>query len=227
MSVVTIAKMIQLHESQPIVFPGDYLEEGIPGKLEGVEEFALMILTPSTRIIRIFPTRGPEVLKATIEIGELSPEFLHELGLVFTNSQAKTLYSTGLCFTQDRCTYEGYIDLSDLRISQEQLTDELANIKGVSNVSIESYTTEVKPSRLSKEEVLISLKDEISKRLRVIDSLERENLYDGRFIRSEAEKQHQLSYLKTSLEIVGRRYSELTGKSLEEVLKKDDKIYMG
>lgn len=62
----------------------------------------------------------------------------------------------------------------------------------------------------------------MSKQLRVIKSLERNNLYDGRLIRSEAEKQQHLTYLKTSLEIVGRRYSELTGKSLEEVLKEDN-----
>ena len=53
----------------------------------------------------------------------------------------------------------------------------------------------------------------------MIESLETNNLYDGRLIRSEAEKRHHLTYLKTSLEIVGRRYSKLTGKSLEEVLK--------
>jgi hypothetical protein len=67
MSVVTIAKMIQLHESKPIFLAFDFMSiEGFP---VCEEEFALMILTPSTRIIRIFPTRGSEVLKTTIEIG--------------------------------------------------------------------------------------------------------------------------------------------------------------
>ncbi|MFX0209682.1 MAG: hypothetical protein ACFFDT_27120, partial [Candidatus Hodarchaeota archaeon] len=82
------------------------------------------------------PTTSPEVVKVAIEIGELSPDFLQELGVVFMRSKIKTLYSTGLCFTQDSCTYEGYLDSSDLTISQEQLKDELAEIKGVSKVDI-------------------------------------------------------------------------------------------
>ncbi|GAG53464.1 unnamed protein product, partial [marine sediment metagenome] len=64
------------------------------------------------------------------------PDFLQELGVVFMRSKIKTLYSTGLCFTQDSCTYEGYLDSSDLTISQEQLKDELSEIKGVSKVDI-------------------------------------------------------------------------------------------
>ncbi|MFX1286560.1 MAG: hypothetical protein ACFFB5_23185 [Promethearchaeota archaeon] len=220
---LTIAKMIQLHE--PFDLLGKYpVALPIKDDIYGGVKYALMILTPSTKVIQIIPARSPDVLKATIEIGELSPDFLQEFGIILIRYKTRTLYSTGVCFMQDRCTYEVYIDLSDLRISQEQLTYELAKIEGVSKVSIESLTTEVKPSRLSKKEVITSLKDEIFKRLRVIESLERKNLYDGRLIRSEAEKQQYLTYLKTSLEIVGRRYKELTGKSLEEVLKEINNI---
>lgn len=148
MSAVTIAKMIQLHE--PFDLLGKY-PVALPTKddIFGGVKYALMILTPSTKIIRIIPARSPEVLKTTIEIGELSPDFLQEFGFVLISNKTRTLYSTGVCFMQDRCTYEVYIDLSDLRISQEQLTAELANIEGVSKVSIESLVTEVKPSRLS------------------------------------------------------------------------------
>ena len=55
-------------------------------------------------------------------------------------SKIKTLYNTGLCFTQDSCTYEAYLDSSDLTISQEQLRDELTEIKVVSKVDITTIT---------------------------------------------------------------------------------------
>ena len=138
MSAVTIAKMIQIQESKPISLPADFLDTIRPKDVE--ESNAVMILAPSTKIIRIIPTKSPEVVKVAIEISELSPDFLQELGVVFMRSKIKTLYSTGLCFTQDSCTYEGYIDSSDLTISQEQLRDELAKIKGVSKVEFTTLT---------------------------------------------------------------------------------------
>ena len=139
MSAVTIAKMIQIQESKPISLPADFLDTIRPKDVE--ESSAVMILSPSTKIIRIIPTKSPEVVKVAIEIGELSPDFLQELGVVFMRNKIKTLYSTGLCFTQDSCTYEGYMDSSDLTISQEQLRDELAKIKGVSKVEFTTLTT--------------------------------------------------------------------------------------
>ncbi len=138
MSVVTIAKMIQIQESKPISLPADFLDTIRPKDVE--ESSAVMILAPSTKIIRIIPTKSPEVVKVAIEIGELSPDFLQELGVVFMRSKIKTLYSTGLCFTEDSCTYEGYMDSYDLTVSQEQLRDELAEIKGVSKVEFTTLT---------------------------------------------------------------------------------------
>ena len=138
MSAVTIAKMIQIQESKPISLPADFLETIRPKDVE--ESSAVMILAPSTKIIRIIPTKSPEVIKLTIEISELSPDFLQELGVIFMRGKIRTLYSTGLCFTEDSCTYEAYLDSSDLIISQEQLRDELTEIKSVSKVDITTIT---------------------------------------------------------------------------------------
>ena len=95
-----------------------------------------MILAPSTKIIRIIPSKSNTVLKVAIEIGELSPDFLQELGVVFMRSKIKTLYSTGLCFTQETCVYEGYVDSADVDMPTEKLQSELQGIKGVSQVVI-------------------------------------------------------------------------------------------
>ncbi|MFQ5976568.1 MAG: hypothetical protein ACE5OZ_00380 [Candidatus Heimdallarchaeota archaeon] len=131
---VTIAKMVSLAHDQAIALPSDFLDSLRP-KDDG--SHAVMILAPSTKIIRIIPTKSPEVLKVAIEIGELSPDFLQELGVVFMRSKIKTLYSTGLCFTQDTCVYEGYIDVSDVNLPEDQLKSELSSIKGVSKVNID------------------------------------------------------------------------------------------
>ncbi len=132
-SSVTVAKMVELDSSKPIQLPEDFLETLRP-KDNG--SHAVMILAPSTKIIRIIPTKSAQVIKIAIEIGELSPDFLQELGVVFMRSKIKTLYSTGLCFTADTCVYEGYIDMSDITLPEDQLSSELHGIKGVSKVEI-------------------------------------------------------------------------------------------
>jgi hypothetical protein len=135
---VTIAKMISLNESAPISLPADFLETLKPK--DGASS-AVMILAPSTKIIRIIPSKSDKVIKVSIEIGELSPDFLQELGVVFMRSKIKTLYSTGLCFTQETCLYEGYVDKSDLKeVTEDNLKTELQNIKGVSKVLLEELS---------------------------------------------------------------------------------------
>jgi hypothetical protein len=125
--------MVSLEENKPISLPADFLETLRP-KNNG--SHAVMILAPSTKIIRIIPAKSNSVVKVSIEIGELSPDFLQELGVVFMRSKIKTLYSTGLCFTQETCVYEGYIDSSDITLPEDQLKAELQGIKGVSQVEI-------------------------------------------------------------------------------------------
>lgn len=138
---VTIAKMVSLDEQAPISLPVDFLETLKP-KDAGAGSNAVMILAPSTKIIRIIPSKSDVVLKVAIEIGELSPDFLQELGVVFMRSKIKTLYSTGLCFTQETCVYEGYLDKSDVTMPIEKLKSELQGIKGVSQVDINTLTIE-------------------------------------------------------------------------------------
>ncbi len=102
---------------------------------------AVLILAPNTRIIRIIPTESPEVIKININIGKLSPDFLRKMGSIFIRLGIKTLYSTGLCFTQSACVYEGYIDSEELKeVSIDTIKDELERIEGVSSVEVEHLT---------------------------------------------------------------------------------------
>ncbi len=125
--------MVKLKEDAPIELPENFLKSLRPK--EG--SFAVMILVPSTKIIRIIPTDSSEVVKVAIEISELSPDFLQKLGAILTKHKIKTLYSTGLCFTQDTCVYEGYVDKTELKgLALDGLQSELNGIKGVSSVDI-------------------------------------------------------------------------------------------
>lgn len=136
---VTIAKIVFLAHDQPITLPADFLASLRPTEDRA---HAVMILAPSTKIIRIIPTKSPAVLKLAIEIDELSPDFLQELGSVLMHLQVKTLYSTGLCFTVDTCVYEGYIDARDVNLPEDQLEREFSRIKGVSKVNMDLLKAE-------------------------------------------------------------------------------------
>ncbi|MCE7744022.1 MAG: hypothetical protein GPJ52_02685 [Candidatus Heimdallarchaeota archaeon] len=130
---VTVAKMCKLEVGQPIQLPQTFLDALKPE--EG--NYAVMILAPSTKIIRIIPTTSEKVYKVGIEIGKLSPDFLKKMGSLFMKAGIKTLYSTGLCFTQESCVYEGYIDSKEFKnVNMETIKEELADIDGVSKVDI-------------------------------------------------------------------------------------------
>ncbi|MHA1865974.1 MAG: hypothetical protein ACTSVB_06200, partial [Candidatus Heimdallarchaeaceae archaeon] len=127
----------KLVAEEPIELPEEFLEALKPdGK-----SHAVLILAPNTRIIRIIPTESPEVIKININIGKLSPDFLRKMGSIFIRLGIKTLYSTGLCFTQSACVYEGYIDSEELKeVSIDTIKDELERIEGVSSVEVEHLT---------------------------------------------------------------------------------------
>ena len=137
MTSVTIATMTKLDPDQPIQLPSEFLEALRPdGK-----NTALMILAPNTKIIRLIPTSSNKVIKVGINIQKLSPDFLRKMGSIFIKLNIKTLYSTGLCFTQDACVYEGYIDSTELvDVTLDEVKDELNKIEGVSSVEIDEFT---------------------------------------------------------------------------------------
>ncbi|MCK5050041.1 MAG: hypothetical protein KAR35_11775, partial [Candidatus Heimdallarchaeota archaeon] len=86
-------------------------------------------------------TASNEVIKVKINIGKLSPDFLRQMGSIFIRLGIKTLYSTGLCFTQDSCVYEGYIDSIELEnVTKDEIKEEFIGIEGVSSVDIDVLT---------------------------------------------------------------------------------------
>ncbi len=136
MVAITSGKIIELQAGKKIELPPDFIEA-----LSTEEaEHALAIFSPSSRMIRIIPTKSEEVYKVSIEIGELTPDFLQKMGSIFMKHRLKTAYSTGICYYTDICVYEGYIAGSELKdVSIDTLKVELGEIEGVTNVTVEAF----------------------------------------------------------------------------------------
>jgi len=135
--LVTIASMAAFPLNNTLELPKSFVTT--LKEMEGMEQpYGIMILNPSTRVIRITPTSSEEVVKISISISELSSNFLQQLGAILTRYKVKTLYSTGICFTQDDCCYEGYIDMSEFaETTPEQMQTDISQIKGISAVELE------------------------------------------------------------------------------------------
>jgi hypothetical protein len=132
-SPVTIAKMIKITETSPPILHPEFLEYLIMEK----KDYAILVYSVSTRTIRLIPTETGRVVKITIEIDELTPGFLDELGRVLTTHKVDTLYSSGICFTEDSCQYEGYIDQEDIDSTiLDPLRNKLLTIRGISSVDL-------------------------------------------------------------------------------------------
>ncbi|MFX0172080.1 MAG: hypothetical protein ACFE9L_09180 [Candidatus Hodarchaeota archaeon] len=131
MQPITIAKMVPLHNSTPVLLPPEFVEKSI-----GEARSALLILTSHSQIIRLIPTQSPLGVKVVVGTSELSSDFFLEIEQIFSRNKLKSLYCTGLCLTQDACTYESYFDLSESSISENQLKEEISQLKGVYHVEL-------------------------------------------------------------------------------------------
>lgn len=131
---VTIAKVTKLDTDKAFGLPKEFIDAIKPSE----SDQAVIILAPNTRTIRIIPTISQEVIKFNINIEKLSPDFLRRMGTIFSDFGVKTLYSTGLCFTQNVCVYEGYIDTTELQdVSIDTIKNEIEGIDGVASVNTE------------------------------------------------------------------------------------------
>ncbi|MEA2070834.1 MAG: hypothetical protein U9O98_06030, partial [Asgard group archaeon] len=92
---------------------------------------------PNTKIIRIIPTKTDRIYKLSINIGQLTPNFLKMIGNIFLSLGLKALYSTGLCFVDERCVFDGYIDAQEFeKIDFDELKSEILKIEGITSVDI-------------------------------------------------------------------------------------------
>jgi len=130
---ITMAKMLKLEDNIAVTLSSNFLEALKPE----VGDYAAIILTPNTKIIRIIPTSTDKIYKIAIDIGQLTPNFLKKIGNLFISLGLKALYSTGLCFIEDKCVFDGYIDAVEFeKIDAEELKKSILAIEGITDVDI-------------------------------------------------------------------------------------------
>jgi hypothetical protein len=130
---ITMAKMLKLEGNKAVTLSSNFLEALKPE----VGDYAAIILTPNTKIIRIIPTTTDKVYKIGIDIGQLTPNFLKKIGNLFLSLGLKALYSTGLCFIEDKCVFDGYIDAEEFeKINVEELKKSILEVEGITGVEI-------------------------------------------------------------------------------------------
>ena len=130
---ITIAKMLKLEPMKSVQLTNEFLDALKPK----AGNYAVIILTPNTKIIRIIPTTANKVYKVAIDIGKLTPDFLRRIGNLFLKLGVKALYSTGLCFMEEKCVFDGYIDSDEFeKIDIENLRAEILSIEGITGLEI-------------------------------------------------------------------------------------------
>ena len=128
---ITKANVFKLKPDQKLELSNEFLKALKPE----VGNFAVIILTPNTKIIRIIPTSTEKIYKITIDIGKLTPDFLKRIGNLFLSLGLKALYSTGLCFIEEKCVFEGYIDSEEFEsIDMNILKKEIMTVEGITDV---------------------------------------------------------------------------------------------
>ena len=148
MTSITNARVVKIQGENEISIniPATFLESTMAGDSDDVGKFqhAVIIFTPSTRIIKIYPSKSESVARIEVSIGELTPDFLQDVSSIFLETGIKTLYSTGVCFTSEACLYEVYCDKADLpsQVPIDDLQNRLKSIRGVSEVRVDFLNPE-------------------------------------------------------------------------------------
>ncbi|MFW9997467.1 MAG: hypothetical protein ACFFD4_35825 [Candidatus Odinarchaeota archaeon] len=108
---VTLAKLLRFDDE--LVLPEELVQKIFD---EGKIKKTCMVLTLSSGAIKIFPitSDSAKVIKLTLTIGTLSPNFLQEVANTMYRYNVNSLFNTGLCFQGERCLYEAYFtDIPD------------------------------------------------------------------------------------------------------------------
>ena len=148
MASITNARVVKIQGENEISIniPANFLESTMAGESDdpGKFQYAVIIFTPSTRIIKIYPSKSDSVARIEVSIGELTPDFLQDVSSIFLETGIKTLYSTGVCFTSEACLYEVYCDKADLpaEVPIDDLQNRLKSIRGVSEVRVDFLNPE-------------------------------------------------------------------------------------
>jgi len=101
---------------------------------------ALLIIPDSGKKILLFPTDSDTVVKVSLELRSkgLSPLFFNEVGRITKGDLGvEILYTSGLCFAEERCIWDGFFEQAEKFKAPEEIKKKFAAIDGVNKVDIE------------------------------------------------------------------------------------------
>ncbi|MHA1681191.1 MAG: hypothetical protein ACTSUE_09295 [Promethearchaeota archaeon] len=126
----TISSLVSL--GNPINIPD--------GAKDMLKKNALMVIPDTGKKILLFPTDSDSVVKVSLELKSkgLSPIFFSEIGRITKNDlDVSILYTTGLCFAEEKCIWDGFFEEKEKFGDIEGIKERFSNIEGVNEVTIE------------------------------------------------------------------------------------------
>lgn len=131
MDQTTIASLVSL--GKPITLPQS-------SKAILQKKNALIIVPDTGKKVLLFPTDSDTIVKISLELKSkgLSPFFFTEVGKITKNDlQVDILYTTGLCFAEEKCVWDGFFEEAQKFSSVDGIKDKFMAIDGVNKVSID------------------------------------------------------------------------------------------
>lgn len=114
------------------------LPQGIVDTVEeGITRFLLIFSSRSNTIkVSIIPCKEKEVAKMIVWLDSFSPNTVKQIAEIVSNMNIHPLHTTGICFHEEDCCYEAYIEIGD-GVVPEGIRRSFLNIEGCKSVEIE------------------------------------------------------------------------------------------
>ncbi|MHA1792929.1 MAG: hypothetical protein ACTSVI_09820 [Promethearchaeota archaeon] len=100
---------------------------------------ALVVIPDSGKKILLFPTDSEAIVKVSLELRSkgLSPLFFNEIGKITKDElDVNILYTTGLCFAEEKCVWDGFFEEHEKFGNIEEIEKKFLDVEGVNSVKI-------------------------------------------------------------------------------------------
>lgn len=136
--------------SKGMLLPRDEIEQlhvphDVLGKISADPKNFLVLFIPreDSLKINIIPCESTEVLKILVSLSEFSPQTIKSIADIIYTLHITTIHTSGLCFRDDQCCYEAYVELKDpdKEKIQEEIRAKFIAINGCKEVFLDIMKT--------------------------------------------------------------------------------------
>jgi len=136
-----------LFTSATVATPSDFcfLPRSVTNSLEELtdsgESLVLCVYSHQDRALFFSKVKDDRVRHLSVHLVSLIPDTISEILQEIAGYISRTLYTSGLCIAENKCAWEAYFHISDLkrdlRDLEDELTARLSELSGVEEVWIE------------------------------------------------------------------------------------------